>query len=1151
MSLIAASLKFDLEKEERTGEIRAISWQHHLDMGHVPYRRDCFVCQRTQQQQPPHRRVKHPMAGVLSLDTMGPLLKAYDRGGPVVRYALVGALTWAIPTQVVGLPDAAREDAPLPEDAPPIEEQEEEQPVEEGEVQERGAPTEEAGEQEEGSHPEEELPQVLQEGSEEEKEQYELKTFRLVVPMKNKKAAEVSSCAMEMILRLRGDGYHITHIHTDQGHEFAGHFRKWCRERGVRLTKTPGDDPRANGRAELAVKCMKSQIRRALLQGNTDSSMWPWAARYVNEVNRCNRVGTTPNWPPFREKILIRKRTWRRGSFEPTMQEAFYLSPAPEDHAHWVQVEGESPRLTRMVLIQTKEKVDERKWLAIERETLDEMAARRRIRGKSMARGLRMTEEEECEEEHERHRRKMRRHVKEMIEEEAKFMMEDNEQLVAEEMKILRGLKKMVEEKEVEAEEVLQTRVVSPKEVREEWSEWLKPIQEEIDSLITEKEAMRRLTKEEVEDLRKKAEAKGEKLQVIPSKMVFVVKPAQGQKNGKKKSRWVICGNFEQVREGETNYSGGADSTAFRVQIAAASRFQWSGTTLDVRTAFLNALMEWEPDEVPLLVRPPSILVEMGLIESHVLFEPLRAVYGFRRSPRLWGKQRDLELIDLRVPYKDESGREGRLRLSQLISEPNLWKLVDEGDGGEDMKVYGLLMSYVDDLFVTAPLPILEATVQRIRKIWKTSEPEPVSNVPTRFLGMQISKEFNVETGREEWFVSQQDYVKDLLQKEKKEVKEKKVPISKDLSSMPPEPEEERTAELVKQAQKDVGEILWVMTRTRPDVMFSTSRMGTMVLRNPSHVHDIFEHLLGYLKRTQDEGLWYALQESEPLIIEVHSDASFAPEATESHGSFIVSLNGSPLFWRSGRQGLISQSTAEAELVEITEGMGGGESVHVIVQEVFGDVGKRCWTDSQAAVALMCNEGGSWRTRHLKMRASAARSSIFNGDWTIQHKSGEELVADLGTKPLSHQRFEMLKEKMGMKKVPALQEISRPETEEVKKEEVERREEQKEEAEASKTWKVTTNALRLITFAAIIQRSKGEDEEEEVDESIDLTWPVMIFTIFVVLMRLGIQELWKGAVGLMSRSLPEGTEDPTDSRGDALDGGWRRPYSYAPDGCPR
>jgi hypothetical protein len=84
-------------------------------------------------------------------------------------------------------------------------------------------------------------------------------------PKEAKKAKEAVRVTMDMLLRLRADG--------ESNYPYTG------------------DDPRANGRAEVAVKSIKTQIRRVLLQAEANASWWPWATRFVNELNRASRVG--------------------------------------------------------------------------------------------------------------------------------------------------------------------------------------------------------------------------------------------------------------------------------------------------------------------------------------------------------------------------------------------------------------------------------------------------------------------------------------------------------------------------------------------------------------------------------------------------------------------------------------------------------------------------------------------------------------------------------------------------------------------------------------------------------------------------------------------------------------------------------------------
>ena len=61
----------------------------------------------------------------------------------------------------------------------------------------------------------------------------------------------------------------------------------------------------------------------------------------------------------------------------------------------------------------------------------------------------------------------------------------------------------------MEEDEVLQTKIVSPKEVARRWKEWLPAIESEVQSLVEEKEALRMLTKEEVHQLQIEAERTG------------------------------------------------------------------------------------------------------------------------------------------------------------------------------------------------------------------------------------------------------------------------------------------------------------------------------------------------------------------------------------------------------------------------------------------------------------------------------------------------------------------------------------------------------------------------------------------------------------------------------------------------------------------
>ena len=1102
-------------------QLRPLSWDEHIKMNHVPYRRDCLICQQTAQS-PPHRRVRYPHAGTLSLDTVGPLLVSDDVDGTEAKYFIVGTLTWACPLGITTLKDAETvEIDELPDDAPEIDDPDE-QPSssssknipDDAREAKQGSTEWLSGDQEVRQKGQEaaELPDKKgrdergrdddgDEGKIDEDnppEGFVVKVFRSALPLSSKGGPEVIRGAMEMILRFKADGYHVSTIHVDKGGEYGEKFKAWARDRGIRISTTPGDEPKSNGRAEQSVKALKSQVRRTLAQGKVGSEKWPFALRYVNEVNRSWRLGQEPDWPPFYSQVLIRRRRWKRSTFEPTVEKAFYICPAPDEHGHWVQPEGEDerPRLTRSVLRKGAEPQTEGQWMAIEREVLDALTTRRRMREKSAVKKLEGSEDSLREEETGGQDKKMRKEVAKMVEEEMMLMMTDDPSLVYQEMQILGKLKKMAEKDEIEEEEVLQTKIVSHKEVWKNWPQWEVAVRDEVRSLLEDKGAMKQITKKELEELIRKADAEGKKVDVLPSKLVYTRKP--GPNGGKLKARWVICGNYEPVKDEDT-FSSGADAAALRILVTISSINQWTAGTLDVKTAFLNADMKLDDEKEVIVVKAPTILKEKGVIPLDAHYIPIKAVYGFRRSPRLWGLCRDefLRLLKMEI---HENGKILRLQLVQLESEPNLWKVeVIEEDEEKEPRLMGLLMTYVDDMFLSGTTEVVQELQKCIQAKWATSAPDVVGTEPIRFLGMQISKRLNPDTGRDDWYMSQSSFTRDLLKKEGENVKPRKIPITRDQSIMPVEAESDRTPAQIQQAQKATGEALWLVTRTRPDLMFSVSRMGSNITKYPCRVLEIYDQLKGYLASNPDDGLVFSTLEEVERTLDVETDSSFAPSGEASHGAYIVTLCGCPIFWRSGRQSLVTLSTAESEMVEVVEGMMAGEAIAVIAEELMLGIQKRIWTDSQSAVSILTSEGGNWRTRHLRMRSAAARQAIQRGEWLLRHRMGEELAADLGTKALTSARLEKLKTAMGMKTVPE-------ESQEEPKEE-EHRGERREGGGSLK------KVIQLITLAAALTCSKGQPEEDEKGEEVNFEWMMFIYTVIVIAVTFLLQQIWGIGLG--------------------------------------
>ena len=179
-----------------------------------------------------------------------------------------------------------------------------------------------------------------------------------------------------------------------------------------------------------------------------------------------------------------------------------------------------------------------------------------------------------------------------------------------------------------------------------------------------------------------------------------------------------------------------------------------------------------------------------------------------------------------------------------------------------------------------------------------------------------------------------------------------------------------------------------------------------------------------------------------------------------------------------------------------------GESIGAIADEVFGELQRKSWTDSQAALSILTCDGGSWRTRHLRLRAAAARQSINEGNWSIQHQPGNKMSADIGTKPLSTERIKALKEKMNMSEVPGAEDPG-------EKKEKDENTPHENQGLGSNLQKAAA-ALKLITLAAVLSVAKGEEEDEDPPERlVEFKIMMAVFTALVILATVAFQPFWK------------------------------------------
>jgi hypothetical protein len=161
---------------------------------------------------------------------------------------------------------------------------------------------------------------------------------------------------------------------------------------------------------------------------------------------------------------------------------------------------------------------------------------------------------------------------------------------------------------------------------------------------------------------------------VVTSKWIYKIKHTADGSIEKYKARFIARG-FSQ-KEGvdyEETFSPVARYTSIRMVISLASVMGWKIHQMDVKTTFLNGVIEEE-----VYIEKPQGFEVHGK-ESHVC-RLKKALYGLKQAPRAW--------------YSRIDGYLQSLSFTKSEADPNLYLL----QVGKSLLI---LVLYVDDLFLT------------------------------------------------------------------------------------------------------------------------------------------------------------------------------------------------------------------------------------------------------------------------------------------------------------------------------------------------------------------------------------------------------------------------------------------------------------------
>jgi hypothetical protein len=212
--------------------------------------------------------------------------------------------------------------------------------------------------------------------------------------------------------------------------------------------------------------------------------------------------------------------------------------------------------------------------------------------------------------------------------------------------------------------------------------------------------------------------------------------------------------------------------------------------------------------------------------------------------------------------------------------------------------------------------------------------------------------------------------------------------------------------------QQKVGSIIYPSYITRPDIAWIAGKLSSFMM-NPSSAHmQAADRVILYLYKTRHLAIRFQYDEKTKPVMAA-SDASFADnEDRRSSGGYIFQLFGGPIDWSAKKQGTVTTSTTEAELLALSEAAKQLFWWRRFFEAIGFDPEQGKYSidcdNRQTVRAVTKNEAFQTRLRHVDIHNHWLREKVLNREIDIEWIPTNNMVADGLTKALpteKHKEF--------------------------------------------------------------------------------------------------------------------------------------------------
>ena len=204
-----------------------------------------------------------------------------------------------------------------------------------------------------------------------------------------------------------------------------------------------------------------------------------------------------------------------------------------------------------------------------------------------------------------------------------------------------------------------------------------------------------------------------------------------------------------------------------------------------------------------------------------------------------------------------------------------------------------------------------------------------------------------------------------------------------------------------------VGSLMYAMVCSRPDLSYALS-VVSRYMANPGKEHwKAVQWIFRYLRGTSNAYLQFG-KTRDGLVGFVDSDFAGDLDKRRSLTGYVFTIGGCAVSWRATLQSIVACSTTDAEYMAISEACKEAIWLRGLYTELCGDSScPTVFSDSQSAIYLTKNPMYHERTKHIDVRYHYIRDVVAEGDLKVCKISTHDNPADMMTKPVPTNKFEL------------------------------------------------------------------------------------------------------------------------------------------------